>query len=132
MNRTSSLIGLALLASVCCGCSKLSSEAKEIIGTYYNPEISQTEPVMELHKNATCTIRAIKPGVLSYSVEGEWNVKKDSLIMTIDPATLQYDGDSTLIGNIPTRIARKITDHTDFSLQLEQNGVSYMFNRRNE
>lgn len=122
---------LALL-SVLCSCSKLSPEAKEIIGVYYNPEVSQNEPIMTLNKDATCIIRAIKPGVLTYEVKGTWNVENDSLIMTIDPATLSFEGDSTLIGDIPSSIARKIAEHNEFSLQLEQNGVSYMFQRRQE
>ncbi len=114
------------------GCGKLSDEAKEIVGIYYNPEISQTEPVMELHKNATCLIRAIKPGVLTYSVEGKWNVENDSLLLTLDPATLKHDGDSTLIGNIPNHVARKVAGHNDFSLQLENDGVTYLYQRRAE
>lgn len=45
-------------------CGDLSSEAKQIVGNYIIPEISQTEPVMELKRDATCVVRAIKPGVL--------------------------------------------------------------------
>ncbi len=131
MSRISRLMPLAILLCLC-SCGKLSKEAKEIVGIYYNPEISQNEPVMELHKNATCVIRAIKPGVLTYSVDGNWNVENDSLIIRLDPSSLKYEGDSTIIGNIPGRIARKITGYNDFSLQLEQNGVSYLFNRRPE
>ena len=44
---TLSLTAVGLLASSCSG---LSKEAKEIVGTYYNTEISQTEPVMVLRK----------------------------------------------------------------------------------
>lgn len=122
------ILPIALLTALC-GCSKLSPEAKEIIGIYYNPEVSQEKPVMELKKNATCVIRAIKPGVLTYNVEGTWNVENDSLIMTINPTSLKFEGDSSLIGNIPTRIARRIAEHNDHSLQLEQNGISYIFQR---
>ncbi len=131
MRRISYLTSLLLLAALC-SCSKLSKEAKEIVGIYFNPEISQNDPVMELHKNATCVIRAIKPGVLTYSVEGHWNVENDSLIITPDPKTLKFEGDSTIIGNIPARVARKVTGHNEFSLQLEQNGVTYVFQRRQE
>lgn len=131
MRRISYFISLALLV-ILGSCSKLSKEAKEIAGIYFNPEISQNDPVMELHKNATCVIRAIKPGVLTYSVEGNWNVENDSLIVTLDPKTLKFEGDSSLIGNIPTHIERKVIGHNEFSLQLEQNGVSYMFQRRQE
>ena len=124
---TSALAALTLM----CGCSNLSKEAKEIVGTYYNTELSQTEPVMELHKNASCIIRAIKPGVLTYSVEGKWNVENDSLIIDLGPASLTFEGDSTLIAHIPTRVAQKVVGHNDFSLQLETGGITYLYQRRN-
>lgn len=130
MRQIKSIISLMLISASFCGCSKLSKEAREITGIYYNHEISQNEPVMELHKNATCLIRAIKPGVLTYSVEGEWNVENDSLIINVEPSTLKFEGDSTIIGDIPYRIARKITSHNGLSLQLEKNGVSYIFQRQ--
>ena len=112
------------------GCSRLSSEAKEIVGTYYNTELSQTEPVMELRNDATCVIRAIKPGVLSYSVDGKWNVEHDSLIVRLDPGSLKFVGDSTLIGHIPEKIAQKVVSYNDFTLQLETDGISYLYQRR--
>ena len=95
-------------------CSHLSKEARQIIGTYYNPELSQTEPVMQLRKDATCTVTAMKPGVLTYSVDGNWDVANDSDHRT-HPGSIHFDGDSTLIGDIPTRVARKIISHNDFS-----------------
>ena len=122
------LVGSLAVAS----CSHLSKEARQIIGTYYNPELSQTEPVMQLRKDATCTVTAMKPGVLTYSVDGNWDVANDSLIIELTPGSIHFDGDSTLIGDIPTRVARKIISHNDFSLQLESGGVSYLFQRRNE
>lgn len=121
---------VAICAMSLCACSHLSKEAKEIIGTYYNTELSQTEPVMELHKDAKCVIRAIKPGVLTYSVDGKWNVENDSLIVTLLPETLTFEGDSTLIGQIPTRIAQKVVGYNDFSLQLETDGIIYLYQRR--
>lgn len=126
-------ISLLLLAGLAMtSCSHLSKEARQIIGTYYNPELSQTEPVMQLRKDATCTVTAMKPGVLTYSVDGNWDVTNDSLIIELTPGSIRFDGDSTLIGDIPTRVARKIISHNDFSLQLESGGVSYLFQRRNE
>ncbi|WP_168185166.1 MULTISPECIES: hypothetical protein [Duncaniella] len=113
-----------------CACSHLSKEAEEIIGTYYNTELSQTDPVMELHKDAKCIIRAIKPGILTYSVDGKWNVENDSLIVTLDPESMTFEGDSTLIGRIPTRIAQKVVSYNDFSLQLETDGITYLYQRR--
>lgn len=137
MIRNLSLRNFRLYIAVCAmymlaACSGLSKEAKQIVGVYYNPELSQTEPVMELRSNATCTVRAIKPGVLSYSVDGEWNVKNDSIVFVLDPSTLKVDGDKALVGDIPVRYSRKLADYNDFNLQLEQDGVMYLYQRRSE
>lgn len=127
LNRTFiAVVATAFLTS----CNKLSDQAMEIVGTYYNTELSQTEPVMELRPDATCLIRAIRPGVLTYSVEGEWNVENDSLVIILQPETLKWKGDSVMIGEIPLRNARKIANHSDFSLQLEQGGATYVFKRQ--
>ncbi len=123
---------LLLAAAGLSSCGGLSKEAKAIVGTYYNTEVSQSEPVMVLKKNADCTVTAIKPGVLTYSVNGTWNVKNDSLVMELDPTSITYEGDSTYIGVVPTRVAQKIVGSTMFALQLEKDGVSYMYQRRNE
>lgn len=110
-------------------CSKLSSEAKEIVGNYIIPEVSQTEPVMELNRDATCTVRAIKPGVLTYSVEGTWNVERDSLVMDLDPSSLKVEGEASMVGEIPVHSARKVVEHNEFNLQLEKDGVVYYYKR---
>lgn len=123
---------LAAAAATLVACSSLSPEAKEIVGVYFNPELSQTDPVMELHDDATCIVRAIKPGVLTYSVHGTWNVKNDSILFILDPATVQSEGDKTLIGEIPTHYSRRVVEHNDFNLQLEQDGIVYLYQRRAE
>lgn len=123
------LIALCALCAALCSCSKLSSEAKKIIGAYYNPELSLNEPVMDLRSDGTCLVRAIRPGVLTYSVKGHWNVVNDSLVMYLDPNTLECDGDRHLVGKIPSKYARKIVERSDFNLQLEQDGVTYLFQR---
>lgn len=117
--------GMAMTQS----CSRLSSEAKEIAGNYVIPEVSQTEPVMELNRDATCVVRAIKPGVLTYAVEGTWNVENDSLVMLLDPSTVKVDGDASLVGQIPVRSARKVVEHSDFNLQLESDGIVYYYKK---
>ena len=111
-------VGLSVLS-----CGRLSKEAKQIAGDYIIPEVSQTEPVMELKRDATCVLRAIKPGVLTYAVEN------DSLIISLDTSTVSYVGDSALIGEIPVRSARRIVEHNDFNLQLESDGVIYYYKR---
>lgn len=129
MKTTLYTLSLIMAWLVVASCGNLSREAKKIIGEYMIPEISQTEPVMELNRDATCVVRAIKPGVLSYSVEGTWNVENDSLIMVLDSSTLKAEGDTLMIGEIPSRSARRIMEFSDFSLQLENEGVVYYYKR---
>lgn len=120
------LAGIMLLQS----CSDLSGEAKKIAGNYVIPEVSQDTPVMELNRDASCVVRAIKPGVLTYSVGGTWNVENDSLIMLLDASTVKVEeGDESLVGNIPSRSARKVAGYTDLSLELESGGVIYYYKR---
>ncbi|WP_302994497.1 hypothetical protein, partial [uncultured Muribaculum sp.] len=65
----------ALLLSSCSG---LSPEAREIVGVYYNNELSDDTPVLELNDDGTSVMRAIKPDVLTIEVPGTWNVVNDS------------------------------------------------------
>lgn len=129
--KTPRMMAAALGVAALTACSGLSREAREIVGDYYNTELSQTEPVMELRKDGSCVIRAIRPGVLTYSVDGRWNVENDSLVMTLDPATLQSKGDATLVGHIPARYAVRIIEHNDFNMTLEQGGATYLYTRHN-
>lgn len=121
----------AVLAAVIMqSCSGLSGEAKKIAGNYVIPEVSQQLPVMELNPDATCVVRAIKPGVLTYAVEGTWNVENDSLVMLLDHSTLKVEeGDASLVGNIPDRSARKVAGYTDLSLELKSGDVVYYYKK---
>ena len=123
------LCGAVVITVSSASCNRLSHEAREIVGDYIIPEVSQTEPVMELKEDATCRLRAIRPGVLTYTVDGVWNVERDSLVMTLDPTTVKVDGDSTLVGDIPVHSTRKVVEHTDFNLLLEKDGVTYSYKR---
>lgn len=119
-----------LVVAVMQSCSGLSSEAKKIAGNYVIPEVSQQQPVMELNRDATCVVRAIKPGVLTYSVEGTWNVENDSLVLVLDAATLKVeDGDASLVGTIPARYARKVAGYTDLGLELKSDDVIYYYKK---
>lgn len=121
---------LSMVTILLSSCSKLSPEAEKIIGTYYNTELSQSAPVMELREDASCTIRAIKPGVLTYCVEGTWNVENDTIFFELEPSTLRAEGDKSLIGVVPSRFSRHVVDYNDFILQLEHEGVVYQYLRR--
>lgn len=120
----------AALALMFASCSGLSDEAKEMVGDYYIPEVSPDAPLMELNGNGKCVIRAVKPGIISYEVPGRWNVERDSLILKLKPEKLSFEGDSTLIGEVPERIAQKISDYSGSSLTLQKGGVNYVYFRR--
>lgn len=122
------IVAVASVAAV--SCSSLSDEAKEIVGNYYITEVSPDLPLMELRDDGSCTVRAIRPEVLVYSVDGSWNVERDSLLITLDPATLEWEGDSTLIGDIPLTHNKKLLGHTELSVELESNGINYVYTRR--
>jgi hypothetical protein len=111
-------------------CSKLSSEAKEIIGTYYNAHLSKDIPVFELRKDGTCTLRNIQPDVLVLEVSGTWNVDNDTLIVVNNLSTVKATGDTSIIGNISPILKRKVVSHDEMSLVLEREGIEYVFNRK--
>ncbi|MDE6484864.1 MAG: hypothetical protein K2L14_05680 [Duncaniella sp.] len=119
---------LALPLSV--ACSPISDEAEKIVGNYYIPEVSDTTPLMELNPDGTCTLRAVRPDVLTYSVTGRWDVKRDSLLITLDPSTLQWEGDRELIGDIPDRIGKKVLSFVNNQLSLENDGINYVYQLR--
>ncbi|MCF0219769.1 MAG: hypothetical protein HUK14_08300 [Muribaculaceae bacterium] len=119
------------LALTTISCNRLTKEARAMTGNYYIPELSEDVAIMELNDNGKCVMRAVNPGVLTFSVEGRWNVKKDSLIMDLKPETLTYEGDSTLIGEIPAHSSRYIADFNGINLTLQHpDGLNQIFHRR--
>lgn len=120
----------AAVLAMASACSHLSSHAQRIAGDYYIPEVSEDQPIMELRSDGTCTFRAIRPGVLTYQVEGEWDVDGGMLTASLDTASVTFTGDSTLIGKIPQQVSRRIIKDSDTSMDLEQDGVAYTYHRR--
>lgn len=120
----------AALLPLLVACSGLSKEAKQMTGDYYIDEVSPDIPVMELRKDGTVIQHAILPGVLSYSVRGKWNVKNDSLIITNEPRPFEFEGDSTLIGEIPARMSKAVVSFNGLTLTLRHNGADYVYYRR--
>lgn len=124
--RATVAITLTLLAA---GCGGLSRQAKEIVGDYYNPQLSSELPIYELKPDGTCTVRNIAPGVLVMEVSGTWDVTGDSLVIINDLRHIRLKGDTSIVGEIAPRVARKITTHDDHSLTLSQNGIDYLYMR---
>lgn len=122
-------LGPAVLAAMT-SCEKISDEARRLVGNYYIDEISSNRPLYELRSDGTCSMRAIRPGVLTYQVDGKWEVKGDSLVAELDPATLVWEGDSTLIGDVASHYCRYIVDSDERSLTVEKDGITYLYRRR--
>lgn len=125
-----SIILGAIALTATTGCNRLSSEAKKMVGDYYIPEVSEDTPLMELNSNGKCVIRAIKPDVLTYSVEGKWNVIDDSLKVTLDRSTISCQGDSTLVGEIPETLSKAVVNYNGLTLTLNYNGINYVYVHR--
>lgn len=111
-------------------CNPLTDEAKQMVGDYYIAEISQDVPLMELKGNGKCVVSAVKPGVLTYSVEGKWNVKNDSLLIDLKPETLKFEGDSMWIGEIPAHRSYYIVSYNEMNLEVKKDDLNYTLHRR--
>lgn len=111
------------------GCG-LSSREKEMVGNYFISEISDIEPLYELHGDGTSVMRAIRPEVLTCWVEGRWHIDGDSLILENDLSTVRFEGDRSLMGEVADRAAYHITDFNGTSLTLRKDGIDYVYHRR--
>ena len=105
-----------------------------MVGTYYQTAISETEPVMELNEDGSCTIHAIKSDVMSYTVNGEWNVENDSLVIDTDGVAASVTGDTTVVrvGTIPTHVSYAISSFNGLTLTLNRGGTDYSYVRRGQ
>lgn len=122
----------AVLTAICCSCNSLSDEAKEMVGTYYIDEVSTDEPVLVLRKDGTVMQRAIKPGVLKYTVEGEWNVLRDTLFIKNNVKPIDIEGDASLVGDISEKRALPVVNFNGLTLTLRNGGADYVYRRRGE
>lgn len=133
MKRYTPLLAFALLItilSILTACNPLSDRARQMVGDYYNIELSETDPIYELRDDGTCRIRAIEPGVLTYCVDGKWNVERDTLFIHTDGIVAQAEGDTTLIGKIAETISRPVVDFTGVALTLRSPGGDIVYVRR--
>ena len=66
-------ISLALLfplLSLLAACGGLSEQEEKMVGKYYIPALSDTNPLIELNADRTSVLRAIRPGDITCSVTG--------------------------------------------------------------
>lgn len=121
---------LVLPAIVLMSCNRLTDEAKAMVGDYYIPEISQDQPIFELKDNGKCVVSAVEPNVLTYHIEGKWNVIDDSLKIDLDPQKITFEGDSTLIPEIKDRHrSYAVVSYNDINLVVRRDGLQYSLHR---
>ena len=125
---------LTLCAALLAACSGgMSEQEKKMIGKYYIPAVSDTDPLLELNEGNASVLRAIRPGELAYSVEGVWHVEGDSLIIVNDISSISIEeGDPALVGTIAPRVAYPIRHYDETTLRLERGGVLYDYHRRQQ
>ena len=118
-----------LLAS----CGGMTDREKAMAGKYYISALSDTHPVIELNDKNRSVLRAIRPGELSFSVEGTWHVEGDSLIIVNDSTSITIEeGDPALVGSIAPRVAYPILRADETMMRIERSGVIYDYQRRPE
>lgn len=122
---------LGALVLLLCSCGGLSRQAKEIVGDYYNVQLSSELPVLELKEDGTSVVRNIAPDVLVMEVDGTWEVVDDSLVIVNNLNSIRLKGDTTIVGDIAPRITRRISSHDGHSITLSKDNIDYLYMRRN-
>ncbi len=127
------LIILASAALLLASCGGMTDREKAMAGKYYISALSDTHPVIELNDKNRSVLRAIRPGELSFSVEGTWHVEGDSLIIVNDSTSITIEeGDPALVGSIAPRVAYPILRADETMMRIERSGVIYDYQRRPE
>lgn len=121
---------LVIASATLVSCNGLTDEAKAMVGDYYISEISQDVPIFSLKDDGTCVVSAVEPNVLTYHVEGKWNVKDDSLKIKLDPKKITFEGDSSLIPEIkqPVR-SYAVVSYNDINLVIRRDQLQYSLHR---
>lgn len=129
--RGISLAILFPLLSLLAACGGLSEQEEKMVGKYYIPALSDTNPLIELNADRTSVLRAIRPGDITYSVTGVWKVENDSLIIESDSTSITIeDGDPGLVGHVSRRVAYPIKDFNESTLSIQRQGITYDYHRR--
>lgn len=76
-------------------------------------------------------MRAIRPDVLTLSVKGTWHIVGDTLVIQHNLATVTAEGDTAIIGTVAPVFKAIVTDHTDYTMTLDRDGIEYEFIKRN-
>lgn len=131
LRRALPLAALFPLMSLLAACGGLSEQEEKMVGKYYIPALSDTNPLIELNADRTSVLRAIRPGDITYSVTGVWKIESDSLIIESDSTSITIeDGDPGLVGHVARRVAYPIKDFNESTLSIQRQGITYDYHRR--
>lgn len=123
-------IGATML--LLCSCSGLSRQEKEIAGNYYNQQLSDRLPILELNADRTSVVRNIAPDVLVMEVNGTWSIVGDSLVIVNDLNSIRLQGDTSIVGDIAPRLTRRIVAHDPHSITLSKDNIDYLYIRHHK
>ncbi len=120
-------------AAILSACGGLSEQEEKMVGNYYLPAVSDSRPMFELKNDRSAVVRAIRPGELTYSVAGRWELSGDTLVIATDPSSITIEeGDPAMVGTVAPRIAYPVEAFNETTLSLDRQGVTYDYHRRNE
>lgn len=123
----------SLAMTLLSACGGMTDREKQMVGKYYIPAVSDTNPLIELNADGTSVLRAIRPGDITYSVTGTWHADEDSLIIVNDSTSITIeDGDPGLVGHVTRRVAYPISSFNESTLSIERQGIVYDYHRRAE
>lgn len=132
-HRRYPVVLLPLFFLLLASCGGLTDQEKRMVGKYYVPALSDTNPLIELNADGTSVLRAIRPGDITYSVTGVWKVDNDSLIIESDSTSITIeDGDPGLVGHVSRRVAYPIKGYNESTLSIVRQGITYDYHRRSE
>ncbi len=133
MKTFASFIAAVAVACTLTACGGLSDREKQMVGNYYIPAISDTKPMLELGKDRSAIVRAIRPGELTYNVGGKWKLNRDTLVIETNPASITIEeGDPAMVGTVAPRLAYPVVAFNENTLSLSKQGVTYDYHRRSE
>lgn len=132
-SKISAVTGAVLLMAGLSACNGLSDYEKSLVGSYYNTALSDMKPAIELNADRSATVRAIRPGDLTYSVSATWEATEDSLILVPDATSIVIEeGDPTAVGNVAPRLSWPIVKCNEQTLTLVRDRNTIDYKRRYE
>lgn len=132
-SKLMAVAGMTMVMTALTSCNGLSDYEKTLVGSYYNTALSDMKPAIELRADRSATVRAIRPGDLTYSVSATWKATGDSLILVPDASSIVVEeGDPMAVGNVAPRLSWPIVKCNEQTLTLVRDRNTIDYKRRYE